>query len=61
MMDRTRWELYEGMARLRTDNVRKARVRAGLSANLGGSGITEEGLVRYLEFLGLPVAKREGK
>lgn len=27
IMDRTRWEFYEGMARLRTDNVKKARIR----------------------------------
>ncbi|KAG7285004.1 hypothetical protein NEMBOFW57_009622 [Staphylotrichum longicolle] len=61
MMDRTRWELYEGMARLRTDNVRNARIRAGLPAHLKDSGITEDGLARYLQFLGLPVAKKESK
>ncbi|KAJ4291449.1 hypothetical protein N0V88_006044 [Collariella sp. IMI 366227] len=59
MVQMTRWEAYEGMARFRTDNVRDVWARAGLPADLADSGVTEGDIERYLDFLGLPVLKTD--
>ncbi|KAL1873440.1 hypothetical protein VTK73DRAFT_985 [Phialemonium thermophilum] len=50
---RTRWEVYEGMAAVRNDNVRAALAKADKTQLLSRSGITEEVFGRYLKFLGV--------
>lgn len=54
MVKKTRWEVYEGMARLCTDNVSKVWARVG-RPHLADSGVTEDHLARYMAFLGFPV------
>ncbi|KAL7960570.1 non-ribosomal peptide synthetase [Trichoderma compactum] len=45
---KTRWELYEGMARFSVDNTVRALERAGVDASILAS-VTHEALERYLE------------
>ncbi len=51
--NKTRWEVYENMARFRNDNVRAVLARANQSCLLSRSGLTEAVLGRYLKFLGI--------
>ena len=51
--NKTRWEVYENMARFRNDNVRAVLAKANQSCLLSRSGLTEAVLRRYLKFLGI--------
>ncbi|KAF5379552.1 hypothetical protein D9757_009279 [Collybiopsis confluens] len=49
--DKTRWEIYEFMAKFRTDNTREALIAAQLGELIGKSAMDRNTLARYLAFI----------